>query len=124
MLITSSFCSDVSWLNHTPYLRMLILFTCIGIDPIVISFNCYTFFIHIYYRVDSVVCLQKSRSDPDQVQHPGPGTTAEGPGPCPGKSPNPTQDPGLVASDSHSPDRTEPWNQGPNLKKSTGAGKK
>jgi len=86
--------------------------------------NCYTFFIRIYYRYTNVVCLQKSRSDPDQAQHPGPETTAEDPGPCPGKSPNPAQDPGIVAWIVADLDRTEPWNPGSNPGNSTGAGKK
>lgn len=89
-----------------------------------ISFHKYYFFIHIYYRVDSVVRLQKSRSDPDQVQHPGPWTAAEDQDPAQEKPRILHGIPQLVAPDSHDPDQAKTRNQGQTPGKSTGAGKK
>lgn len=71
-----------------------------------------------------VVRLQKSRSDPDQVQHPGPWTAAEDQDQAQEKSQILHRIPQLVAPDSHSSGQADTRNQGQTPGKSTGTGEK
>lgn len=84
----------------------------------------YIFIVHIYYRVDRVVRLQKSRSDPDQVQHPGPWTAAEDQDQAQEKSRILHRIPRLVAPGSHGSGQAKTRNQGQTPGKSTGTREK